>query len=110
MSARTWFSSLPRELLVQEIRGTPQFLGRVIALELHDAVLHVAAVDDHDREHAVVGQRQELDLAQRLVRLARNRHDAGQVRQRRQHLRGDGDERLRIAVLFLLEAAVQLVR
>ena len=65
MSSRTALSSLPRNCLFRIVRRAPQLVGAVVALELQDAVLHFAAVDDQDREHAVVGQRHELDLAER---------------------------------------------
>ena len=56
-------ASCPRQLLVEEVRGAPQLVGGVIALELDDAVLHLAVVEHQDHEHAVLGERHELDLA-----------------------------------------------
>ena len=85
---------LAAELLIQIVRGAPQLLGAVVALELQDAVLHLAPVDDQDRQHAVIRQRHEFDLAQRGVALARQGHDAGEPRHARQHLRSRCDQRL----------------
>ena len=94
---------LAAELLVQIVRRAAQLVRAVVALELQDAVLNLAPVHDQDREHAVVRQRHELDLAQRRMALPRQRHDAGQARDAGQHLRGRGDQRLRI-VGMLAEA------
>ena len=88
---------LAAELVVQVGAGAPQFIGREMPVELQDAVLHVAPVDDQDREHAVAGKPDEFDLRKRCVRLARHGDDARQMRQARDELRGGRDQRLRVA-------------
>ncbi len=84
------------ELLVEEVRRAAQLLRLESALELQDPVLHLAAVDDQDREHPLVRQPEELDLRDRRVRLARDRHDAGELREAREELRGGADQRARV--------------
>src|SRR5256886_14575961 len=41
----------PAELLVQKVRGTLELVGRVMALELDDAVLHLAVVSHQYHQH-----------------------------------------------------------
>ncbi len=57
------------------------------------------------------GQRQELDLAQRRLRTARHRDDAGEARDGREQIRDRQGERLRVALENKLEAgeALQLI-
>ncbi len=88
---------LPAEQLVQVGRGAAQFLGREVTVELHDAVLHLAAVDDQDRQHAVARKSHEFDLRERRMGLARDRHDAGEMGEARDRLRGRRHQRLRVA-------------
>ncbi len=71
------------ELLVEEVRGAPQLIGRVVALELDDAVLHFAVVEYEHRQHAILGQDDELDVRDGGLLGARHCHDAGEPR----HLR-----------------------
>jgi hypothetical protein len=78
-----------------------------VAIELHDPVLHLVAIDDEDRQHAVPGKTDELDLRQRSVGLARHRYDACEVRQARDELRRRGNQRLRVAGTHV-EVALEL--
>ena len=68
------------EAFVQVVRRLAQLVGAEISLHVHDFVLDLAIVHDEDREHALTGQRQELDLAQRRLRAPRHRHDARELR------------------------------
>ena len=83
----------PRERLIQIVGGAPQLLGRVVAVELHHPVLHLAVVHHHDGERAILRQRDEFDLRQRDVVRVRQGHQARHVRDARQHLRHGLDQR-----------------
>ena len=82
--------------LGQEIGRASQLVGRVIALELDDAVLHFAVVEYQHDERAVVRKPDELDLRDRRLLRPRQRNHAGQTRHVRQQLRRRGDQRLGI--------------
>ena len=84
-------------VLVEEIGGAPQLLGAVVALELDDAVLHLAVVHHQHDQHPVLGQADELDLRQRRRLRQRQRDQARELREVGQELRGRGDQRLRLA-------------
>ena len=88
------------ELLIQVVRRAPELFGAVVPVELQDAVLYFPAVDDQDRQHPVVGERYELDLAQRRVVLARQGHDPSEARHARQQLGGRGHDRLGVVRVF----------
>src|SRR6516162_9770385 len=69
-------------LLIEIIRGTLELIGRVVTLELDDAVLHLAVVEDQHDQHAVLGESDEFDLRQRGLPRARQGDDARELRRR----------------------------
>ncbi len=66
-----------------------------MALELDDAVLHFAVVEHQHHEHALFRQADEFDLRNGRFLVHRQRHDACELRHRRQQLRHRSDQILR---------------
>jgi hypothetical protein len=97
----------PAELLVQKVRGTLELIGRVMALELDDTVLHFAVVEHQYHQHPVLRQRDELHLGDGSLPGARQRHDAGELGRTRQQLRHRGDQ-VRGVVAARLDLAADL--
>ena len=75
----------PAKLLVEEIGRLDQLRLRVGAVGVQDAILHVAFGGDDDQQHAALGQPQEFEVAERRFAPLRRHHDAGELRELRQH-------------------------
>src|SRR5215472_17246430 len=95
------------KLLVQVVRGTLEIIGRVVPLELDDAVLHLAVVKDEHDQYAVLREPDELHLRHGRLPGARQGDDAGELRGGGQQLRHSGDE-LGGALAARLELAADL--
>jgi hypothetical protein len=95
------------ELLVEVVRGALELIGREAALELDDAVLHLAVVEDEHYQHPVLGQRHEFDLGDRGRAGARQGDDAGEPGRAREQLR-DGRNQVGGAVATRLDLAADL--
>ena len=65
-----------REFAIDVVGRLHQFAFAESPIGVDHPVLHLAFVDDEDHEHAIGRQRQELDLPQRDLLLARQRDDA----------------------------------
>ena len=64
---------------VKVIGGLLQLTGAVGTLGLDTAVLHFLGIEHQDHQHAIVGQRQEFDMAQGRAVPARQHHHARQT-------------------------------
>ncbi len=97
-------------ILVDVVRRGNQFRRAVVAIGEQDPVEDVAVRRDDDQQHALFRQPQEFDLAETQGTAPRRHHDAGEIRQLGQQLRGGLDHPLRVVRVELVLELVQLSR
>jgi len=89
------------ELLVEVIRGTLELVRRIMALELDDAVLHLAVVEHQHDEHPVLREPDEFHLRHRRLAGTRQGDDTRELRGGGKQLRHGRDELGRVVAARL---------